>query len=391
MLDKYEHAWKKRILSQKLSDSAVRSFEPKISEIVVLQSSASRVQRAGKGSPATQGEHAWSEPFNMSDGVSDNLFFDLVTNIIFGENFDLIRRPWYRHIPESLARSNERMSVIVQFPLVLYRRLDKVLFRDSVYGRKEFLRFVHNLMTERMTRGSRNDVFSVQQDEIVAESILKLVAGSDTSSTLLASMFFYLTRNPDKKHMLSEEIRTQFASREDIRLGAKLSSCRYLHACISQCLRMAPPVAAAPFREVSKCGIVVDRHFVPEGVNVGTWIFSIQHNERYFHNPFEFTPERWLADGKLSQAHEPDAYVPFSIGPRVCLGKWLAISEVSLAMAHICWTMDFAVVESMKDIGGGNKDDVYGRHRPGEFQLYYHITCTRNGPMVQFRERSCRP
>ncbi|KAK9327080.1 cytochrome P450 [Lipomyces starkeyi] len=115
----------------------------------------------------------------------------------------------------------------------------------------------------------------------------------------------------------------------------------------------------------------------PEGVNVGTGIFSIQHNERYFHNPFEFTPERWLADGKLSQAHEPDAYVPFSIGPRVCLGKGLAISEVSLAMAHICWTMDFAVVESMKDIGGGNKDDVYGTHRPGEFQLYDHITCTR--------------
>jgi cytochrome P450 len=152
---------------------------------------------------------------------------------------------------------------------------------------------------------------------------------------------------------------------------------------------MAPPVAAAPFREVSKGGIVVDRQFIPGGVNIGTGLFSIHHNERYFYKPFEFIPERWLPDEKMSHgAHEPDAYVPFSIGPRVCLGKGLAISEASLAMAHICWTMDFEVVESMKHIGGGNPNDVYGRHRPGEFQLYDHITCTRNGPMVHFRERS---
>jgi cytochrome P450 len=120
------------------------------------------------------------------------LFFDLVTTVVFGENFDLIRKPWYRHIPEALAKSNERMSVIVQFPLVVYRRLDKILFRDSVYGRKEFLRFVHNLVTTRMEQGTRNDVFSglldavdpttgnkLSQDEIVAESILMLVAGTN--------------------------------------------------------------------------------------------------------------------------------------------------------------------------------------------------------------------
>lgn len=69
--------------------------------------------------------------------------------------------------------------------------MDKVLFRDSVSGRKDFLRFVHNLVTERITRGSRHDVFTalldasdpttgnkLSRDEIVAESILMLVAGT---------------------------------------------------------------------------------------------------------------------------------------------------------------------------------------------------------------------
>jgi cytochrome P450 len=125
--------------------------------------------------------------------TGDYLFFDLVTSIVFGENFDLIRSPWYRHIPPALARSNERISVIVQWPYVVWRRMDKVLFRNSVAGRKDFLRFAHNLVTERVQRGSGDDVLSglldaadpttgnkLTQDEIVAESILMLVAGKWT-------------------------------------------------------------------------------------------------------------------------------------------------------------------------------------------------------------------
>lgn len=190
------------------------------------------------------------------------------------------------------------------------------------------------------------------------------------------------------KDKLFNEIRTQFTTQDDIHLGPKLSACRYLHACISECLRLTPPVAAAPFREVSEGGIFVDGRHVPAGVNIGTGIFSVHHNEKYFHDPFKFMPERWLAGATAPGPHDPEAFVPFSIGPRVCLGRGLAISEVSLAMAHICWRLDFQVVESMKHIGAGNKNNVYGRHRPDEFQLYDHITCSRNGPIVQFRQRS---
>lgn len=200
-------------------------------------------------------------------------------------------------------------------------------------------------------------------------------------------MFFYLARNPDKYQRLVDEIRGQFASREAICLGSKLSSCRFLQACISESLRLAPPVAAVPFREVKKGGIVVDNHFVPEGTNVGVGIFSIQHSEQYFHDAYEFLPERWLGERKESEAFDTDAHVPFGIGPRICLGKALVTAELSLIMAHMISTMDFAVVESMRDVGAGKKGAVYGRHRPGEYQLYDHITSARDGPMVQFRNR----
>ncbi|KAL6899905.1 cytochrome P450 [Trichoderma evansii] len=403
LIDKKEHAWKKRILSQKFSDSAIRSYEPKVLELVdrfcdVLCPKPSEDE--DDESENTETKSVWSEPFNMATWC-DNLFFDLMTTIVFGECFDLIRSPWYRYIPEALGRSNQRVSVIVQWPMIAFRRLDKKLFKDSVHGRKEFLRFVHNLVTDRLTRGARKgDVFSglldasdpdtgnkLSRDEIVAESILMIVAGSDTSSTLLSSIFFYLAKDPEKKERLVKEVRSCFATREDIRLGEKLNSCRYLQACISECLRLAPPVASAPFREVSKGGAIVDGHYLPAGANVGTGIYSIQHNEQYFPHPFEFIPERWLEKENRYGVNLTEAQVPFSIGPRACLGKSLAVTETSLLMAYICWMLDFEIVESLQDVGGGTKNGRHGRHRLGEYQLYDHITSARNGPWITFKRR----
>lgn len=429
LINKKEHGWKKRILSHELSGAAIRSYEPEALKLVdrfcdalcpgpkVYESSHSEKSAINqfacsvlcpKPSEPETGEAAtsetepdWSKPFNMATWC-DYLFFDLMMTTVFGECFDLLRSQWYRYVPEALSRSNKRVGVILQWQMIAYRRLDKILFKDSVHARKEFLRFVHNLVTDRLTLGARKgDIFSgllnasdpatgnkLSRDEIVAESILMIVAGSDTSSTLLASMFFYLARNPEKKARLVQEVRSCFAKREDIRLGVGLASCRYLQACVSECLRMAPPVASAPFREVTAGGVVVDGHYLPAGTNVGTGIYSIQHNEQYFPHPFEFVPERWLEQENPYGVNVSEALVPFSIGPRACLGKALAISEGTLLTAYICWMLDFEIVESMKDVGGGTRNGRHGRHRPDEYQLYDHVTSARNGPWIKFRRRT---
>jgi len=202
-------------------------------------------------------------------------------------------------------------------------------------------------------------------------------------------MFFYLAQNPEKKARVVSEVRSCFASREEVRLGAKLASCRYLAACVNECLRMAPPVASAPFREVGPGGAVVDGHYLPGGCNIGIGIYSIQHNEQYFPEPFKFVPERWLeGENPYGGVNVSEAFVPFSIGPRACLGKSLAISEGNLLTAYICWMLDFEIVESLKHVGGGNIHDKNGRHREDEYQLYDHITSARNGPWIKFRRRA---
>ena len=70
--------------------------------------------------------------------------------------------------------------------------------------------------------------------DLLGEIDLLTAAGTDTTSTALAAIFFYLTRNQVAYGKLSAEIRETFARAEDIHAGPQLTSCRYLRACIDE-------------------------------------------------------------------------------------------------------------------------------------------------------------
>ena len=218
-----------------------------------------------------------------------------------------------------------------------------------------------------------------------------VIAGTDTSSTAMAAVFFYLAHNPHAYARAVREIRDTFATVEDIRMGPKLNSCVYVRACVDEAMRMSPSVGSTLYREISPGGTVIDGEFIPAGTDVGTSIYSIHHNPTYFPEPFLYSPERWLVgEGVSTPASIESAYSafnPFSIGPRSCIGKGMAITELMLTMAMVCWHFDFKLAEG--DTSGGKEfgGEGFGRHRPNEFQLYDHVTAGKNGPMIHFRVR----
>lgn len=203
---------------------------------------------------------------------------------------------------------------------------------------------------------------------------------------------FYLTRFPNAYNKLATEVRQKFSSEFDIRPGQLLQSCQYLQACIDESLRMSPSIGSCLFREVEKGGALIDGHVIPEGYDVGTGIYSLHHNETYFPQPYNFLPERWMGDSEFAREGRVEiamsALHPFSYGPRACIGKNLAYIELMAAIALTIWKFDFrSPIDSSSTIGAGNPLWEPGRTNPNEFQLYDHVTCTKHGPMVQFRQR----
>ena len=98
---------------------------------------------------------------------------------------------------------------------------------------------------------------------------------------------------------------------------------------------MSPPVPAALPRKVLPGDLKVDGIFVPEGTQIGTDCYCLQHNESFFSNPFAYRPGCWVVDensgvSAVEVARAESAFSPFSTGTRACVGKNLAYIELAI-------------------------------------------------------------
>ena len=227
--------------------------------------------------------------------------------------------------------------------------------------------------------------------ELWGESNLLIIAGSDTTSTALANAFFYLVHNPFALDKVTTEVRTAFSNVEDIHAGPQLTSCIYVRAVLDEAMRMGPPVGGILPREVLPGGITVDEEDIPAGTVIGTPHYTIHHNPDYYTTPFAFSPERWIVGSLPSVTTESvalarSAFCAFSIGPRGCIGKGMAYTELTISLARVLFAYDMRLAPGTH-VGEGNGDAEFGRHRATEYQLKDSFTSLKDGPMVEFRRR----
>ena len=404
-IDKSLHRFKRRMITQGLSDQCMREFEPSLMRHVnKFIRNLARV--------AVEDEGQWSVPMNMSDQCK-YLGFDVMGEFGFGSSFELLDKPDNRFLINAVTAASTRSAVYGQFPDLAKAKLDKILYPNASAMRERFMSLMARLLQDRLQAerdgSNKRDLFSFiinatdsetgrgfSETELWSEARFLLIAGSDTTSTGLTSLFFYLSRNPECYEKLANEIRSTFTSGTEINSGlnSKLHQCVYLRACIDEAMRMTPPAGGILWREVmpGTGGITIDGHYVPEGCDVGASIYCIQHNEEYFPNSFKYDPERWIVSDTNSKEKieiARQAFVPFSMGPRGCPGKTMAYMELSNAMAKALWYFDFKGAKgSLGAVGEGRPDGPAGRRRRDEFQLLDHLTSTHEGPYIRFKARS---
>lgn len=312
---------------------------------------------------------------------------------------------------------NIRTGAYVQFPELAYYQLEELLGYRAQRAGEKILSLTRGYVDTRIAKGAddKKDLFySLMQGkdsettqpqfsaaDMSAESIFLILAGSDTTSTTLAGAFFYLAHNPHAYRELAKEVRRTFTSSEDIRTGPSLRSCRYLHACIYETLRMSPPVGWPMWREVAQGGTPLNGAHIPAGIDIGISMYALYHNEAVFKESFTFAPERWMmgGDGGPERLGDSDrwgsktflaAYNPFSIGPTSCLGRTFAMMELTITLARIFWIADFelAPAELGGHVGEGSPTSSSpGRQKPHEFQLRACLTSIPQGPILKFKRR----
>ncbi|KAI0405763.1 cytochrome P450 [Xylaria palmicola] len=384
--DKAKHAHRRRVVSQAFSERSMRMFEP------ILASKIDRLCRIIRDN--LNNSTNWTGPLNM-EGQFTYLVFDSLTSVAFSEDYNTMEQARFRFVSKAISETNTRLGALMQAPKLLFGRLDKKIFVQSVSAGQELVKFLRNLLEDRLRKdGSSKDIFSflrrcgdpetgegLSTIELSTETATFLVAGSETTSTTMSALAYYLSGSRRCYRKVAREIHKTFESSDEIRLGAKLNSCVFLRACIDEALRLSPPGGATFWREVEAGGGVFGAEFIPEGCEVGVAAYTMHHHPSYWVDPFVYKPERWLAPKDKSKGYVGSrlAYFPFSIGSRSCVGKPLAMSQIMLTFARLFWEFDFQRARNERD------DDT--QLTLAEYALKDHVTGRGEGPVLHFRAR----
>ncbi|OTB16941.1 hypothetical protein K445DRAFT_21134 [Daldinia sp. EC12] len=367
----------------------------------------------------------WCAPQDLS-GMIDALIFDIIGDLSFGKSFN-IKEPGanpFKTIPHSIVEYVCFCYPICRSPflsLFLWLKpwgLDKLLELASPPAVCEYHRFIYQSVTDRIIlqrqqaekpeADRRQDLFyflyeardpdtgqrAYGEDELRAESSLLIIAGFDTINISLSSIFFYLTGDPRRCQKLTREIRTTFESAEDIIHGPKLQGCTYLRACIDEGMRLAPVVPSEHARKVLAGGLNIRGEHYPAGTIVGTVPWASSRSRAVYGEDAEtFRPERWIVDEsdggttaeKLAQYRS--GFHPFLSGPYSCIGRHLAMMEMTLIIARTLHGLDIRRAPG-STLGGGRPGLGWGATDRKQHFVQDAYISLRHGPEVQFRKRT---
>lgn len=107
--------------------------------------------------------------------------------------------------------------------------------------------------------------YGISDIQLAAHASDFVVAGSETTATCLATIMYYLLRNPELDSKMRQEIRSSFESYGDIDARSAAKLC-YVHAVCLEALRIYPPLPLGLPRTVPAGGDTIDGVYVPEGV-----------------------------------------------------------------------------------------------------------------------------
>jgi cytochrome P450 len=161
------------------------------------------------------------------------------------------------------------------------------------------------------------------------EVLVILLAGYETISNALAWTWYLLATHPAVEAEFHRELDEVLGERLPARTD--LEKLVYTRMILAETMRLYPPVWFLDRRAMKECAIGGYR--VPEGATVLMSSWLVQHDERFYAEPFRFDPARW---GQPSHSTLPRyAYFPFGGGPRVCIGEPFAWMEGMLMLATI--------------------------------------------------------
>eukprot|EP00538_Stauroneis_constricta_P011355 CAMPEP_0119570096 /NCGR_PEP_ID=MMETSP1352-20130426/43434_1 /TAXON_ID=265584 /ORGANISM="Stauroneis constricta, Strain CCMP1120" /LENGTH=642 /DNA_ID=CAMNT_0007619761 /DNA_START=32 /DNA_END=1960 /DNA_ORIENTATION=+ len=181
----------------------------------------------------------------------------------------------------------------------------------------------------------------------IADNIKTLLfAGHDTTASALAWAIYHISIHPNVEQRLLDEFKSSSSgsgsgSHTANSTPEELERLPYLGAVVKETLRLHASGGLAR-RPVSKDGERIGGLDIPNGDEIFIVPHLIHRDPRYWDNPDDFIPERWLDSDPKKQR---GIYLPFSLGPRNCVGQKLALLELRTVLKLVLQRYRFRRIE----------------------------------------------
>ncbi|KAK4346103.1 hypothetical protein RND71_036279 [Anisodus tanguticus] len=174
-----------------------------------------------------------------------------------------------------------------------------------------------------------------------------ILAGRDTTSSALTWFFWILSSRKDiEQKILEELVQTRRRNGENIGEAYNFDDLRemqYLHAAISEAMRLYPPVPIDT-RSCLKDDILPDGTFIGKDWFLSYQTYSMGRMENIWGKDCcEYKPERWLDENGVYKQESPFKFPVFHAGPRMCLGKDMAYIQMKSIAASVLEMFEFDV------------------------------------------------
>nr|XP_031288389.1 cytochrome P450 3A29-like isoform X2 [Camelus dromedarius] len=284
---------------------------------------------------------------------------DVITSTAFGVNIDSLNNPQDPFVENSkkLFRFDfldPFLLTIIFFPFLtlVYEALNITLFPKSAvnFFTKSVKRMKENRLKDKQKHrvdflqlmidsqnSKETDTHKALTDlEIVAQGIIFIFAGYETTSNSLSFIMYELATHPDVQQKLQKEIDATFPNKAPPTYDG-LVQMEYLDMVVNELLRLIP--LAGRLERVCKKDVELNGVLIPKGTTVMVPVFILHHDPELWPEPEEFRPERFSK--KNQDSINPYTYLPFGTGPRNCIGMRFAMMSMKLALVKVLQNFSF--------------------------------------------------
>ncbi|KIW04541.1 uncharacterized protein PV09_04295 [Verruconis gallopava] len=281
---------------------------------------------------------------------------DITSELAFGTSFNSLIDEKLRplvHLQDGMGDFITSARLVARLPLLA--PLIMLPLKPALNMIRTNREWVQNVITKRLSQGvmeekkdfmsyilkHKDESAAMSEGEIRETSRTLILAGAETTRTVLTTATYWLLKNPEMMRRAQDEVRSAFNSESEITFQTASARLPYMLACLDETMRMRPPVGSLLMGRLTPDEpFPVAGRIIPANTTVIVHPISAQMSSHNFAHPRSFRPERWLGEDPEFKDDDRFASQPFSYGPRNCIGRNLAYSKMRVILARVLWNFD---------------------------------------------------